>query len=120
MAQVMTKVRDPLAEQVGAAVRARRKARGLKQEKLAEIVGISAVTLSNIERGENAPTLGVFFGLVRELGIDAAELAGVQSLDRRVTRDRLQLEGEAVELIRSAELRDLQLLVGLARAMQEQ
>jgi hypothetical protein len=76
------------------------------------------VTLSNIYRGENAPTLSVFLRLVAALGLDATELVDAQATMRRVTCHRNQLEGEAVELIQNAEARDLKLLVGLARAMQ--
>lgn len=120
MATAMTKdkVRELLAEQVGAAVRARRKTRDLSQEELAGQIGISVVTLSNIERGENAPTLPVFFKLHRALGLDVDELAAHQPTMRRVSRDRLQLEGEGLELIRNADLRDLRLLITLAKAMQ--
>ena len=114
----MSNDRDQLPERVGAAVRARRKTRELSQEDLAGEIGISVVTLSNIERGENAPTLGVFLRLHRALGLDISDLAEAQAAPRRVNRERLQLEGEAQELLRNAELRDLKLLVGLAKAMQ--
>jgi DNA-binding XRE family transcriptional regulator len=42
-----------------AAVRALRKAKGQSHEVLATEIGTSVVTLSKMERGENAPTLGV-------------------------------------------------------------
>jgi len=119
MALTMTKDRDQLAERVGATVRARRKTKGQSQEALAADIGISLVTLSNIERGENVPTLGVFLRLVHLLGIDTAELADAHLTMRRVNRERHQLEGEALELLRNADLRDLKLLVGLAKSMQE-
>lgn len=112
------KERDSLADLVGAVVRARRRAQSLTQEELADRIGISVVTLSNIERGENVPTLSVFFRLHRELGLDASELAGAQAAARRVSRDRLQLEAEALELLRGADMRDLRLLISLAKAMQ--
>jgi Helix-turn-helix len=43
-----------------AAVRVQQKAKGQSQKVLAAEIGISVVTLSNIERGENVHTLGVF------------------------------------------------------------
>ncbi len=120
MASAMTKPKDkdPLADLVGAAVRARRHAKGQTQEELAENIDVSVVTLSNIERGENVPTLSVFFRLHRELGLDASELAGAQTAVRRVSRDRLQLEAEVLELARTSDMRDLRLLISLAKAMQ--
>jgi transcriptional regulator with XRE-family HTH domain len=108
---------DQLAERVGAAVRARRKSKGYSQEALAAEIGISVITLSNIERGENVPSLGVFLRLVRAVGVDTAELVDARAAARRVNRERLQLEEEARELLRSIELRDLKLLVGMAKAM---
>ena len=113
----MTKERDQLAEQVGAVVRARRKALGLSQEVLADRISVSTVTLSNIERGENVPTLGVYLRLHHELGLDINQLVGVPVEARRVGRDRLKLEAEALELIRGVEQRDLGLLIALAREM---
>ena len=112
----MSNDRDPLAERVGAAVRARRKGKRLSQEALANDVGISPVTLSNIERGENVPTLAVFLRLHRSLTLDPTDLAEAQAAER-VDKDRLQLESEAIELIRNADIRDLKLIVGLAKAM---
>lgn len=120
MASAMTKAKDkdPLADFVGAAVRARRHAKHLTQDQLADMIEVSVVTLSNIERGENVPTLSVFLRLHSALGLDATELAGAQTAVRRVSRDRLQLEAEVLELARAAEMRDLRLLISLAKAMQ--
>ena len=114
----MTKERNKLAERVGAVVGSKRRSKGLSQEALAELITVSPVTLSNIERGENAPTLAVFLRLVQALGIDATELASAEASMRRVSRERLQLELEGQELLQSADMRDLKLLVGLAKAMQ--
>ena len=79
---------------------------------------MSVITVSNIERGENVPTLGVYLRLVKALDLDTAALAGHQSAIRRVHRERLQLEAEAAELITTADNRDLRLLLTLAKAMQ--
>ena len=118
MVSPMTTERDQLAERVGAAVRARRKAKGLSQEAVASEIGISVITLSNIERGENVPSLSVYLRLVQHLDVDTAALAEHQRATRRVNRERVQLEAEATELITSAENRDLRLILTLAKAMQ--
>lgn len=113
----MAKVRDPLALRVGAAVRVRRKSTSKSQEALAAEIGISEVTLSNIERGQNVPTLAVFLKLHAALGLDATELAEAQAAVGTVDADRIRLEAEARELVRAIDLRDLKLLVDLARGM---
>jgi transcriptional regulator with XRE-family HTH domain len=82
------------------------------------MISVSPTTPSNIERGENSPTLAVFLRLVQTLGIDATELPSAEASMRRVSRERLQLELEGQKLLQSVDLRDLKLLVGLARAMQ--
>jgi transcriptional regulator with XRE-family HTH domain len=114
----MVKERNKLAQRVGAVVSSKRKAKGLSQEALAGDIDVSPITLSNIERGENAPTLAVFLRLVKALGIDATELAEAEASVRRVSGERQQLELEGQELMQSADLRDLRLLVGLSKAMQ--
>ena len=60
MAQTMTNKRDPLAERVGAAVRARRKALGKRQEELAGEMFASLRALV-------VAFLGVYFSREEEL-----------------------------------------------------
>jgi transcriptional regulator with XRE-family HTH domain len=109
--------RHSLAQRVGATVRSGRKAKGLSQEALASAIEISVVTLSNIERAENVPTLGVYLRLFRELDLDVEELAQTKDPEPPGDPKRQQLEAEANSLLRDIELRDLELLVALAKNM---
>ena len=61
-------------ELFGAAVRRHRLERGLTQEDLAEVAGLSQRYVSVLERGENSPTLNVIFRLCRALGVSPADL----------------------------------------------
>ncbi|NIJ77739.1 y4mF family transcriptional regulator [Xanthomonas campestris] len=54
---------------IGAYVRAVRKAQGLRQGDLAALAGTSHVVLGNVERGKDTVQLGRVFELLRQLGI---------------------------------------------------
>lgn len=53
---------------IGIRIMQKRREHGLSQEKLAEKIGISKNHLSNIERGNNVPTLKFIFDLCNVLG----------------------------------------------------
>ena len=53
---------------IGIRIMQKRKEHGLSQEKLAEKIGISKNHLSNIERGNNTPTLKFLFDICNVLG----------------------------------------------------
>ncbi|PPT74057.1 MAG: transcriptional regulator [Oxalobacteraceae bacterium] len=57
------------ASDIGAYVRAVRKAQGLRQDDLAALAGTSHVVLGNVERGKDTVQLGRVFELLRQLGI---------------------------------------------------
>lgn len=67
----MTAMRVPIdqASDIGAYVRAVRKAQGLRQDDLAALAGTSHVVLGNVERGKDTVQLGRVFELLRQLGI---------------------------------------------------
>lgn len=62
-----------LTELVGRRVRMLRKLRGLSQEALAERVGVSAETISNIERAQHPPTIPTLELLMGALGVTPSE-----------------------------------------------
>ena len=63
-----------LRTQLGRAIAARRKARGLTQEQLAEAAGFSVVWTGQLERGEGLPALDGLLRLAEALGTDAPSL----------------------------------------------
>lgn len=56
--------------ELGSRIRERRQALGMSQEALAEKAGISANTVSRIEGGLMAMSVGIFQKLVQALGLD--------------------------------------------------
>lgn len=79
---------------VGGKVRAKRKAKGISQEKLAELANLHPTYVSEIERGKVSASLFSFYQLARVLDIDFAELLNLpaQEVD-------LALENELSELL---------------------
>ncbi len=61
-------------ESIGARIRHHRKRNGLSQEKLAEQADTSRVYISNIERGECAPSLEVILNIANALNVSADDL----------------------------------------------
>ena len=78
--------RDDYAEVFGARLRELRTAAGLSQRALAARVGTSCAAISNLEAGNNAPTLGTLVRLADALGCGVVEL--VEVLDRRTRKRR--------------------------------
>ena len=63
-----------LAKAVGRRIRALRKARGLTQIALGEMVGVSEEWVRRIERGEGKPSLDVVEAMARALRVASVEL----------------------------------------------
>ena len=66
--------RRPEAEAFGLAIRKRREASGMSQDRLAETAGLSQRYLRSVERGDNSPSLTAIFQLCRALAIRPSEL----------------------------------------------
>jgi len=61
-------------ELIGARIRSLREAKGMTQERLAEVMDINAKYLSNIERGKENPTLDMLIKFVDALGVEMWEI----------------------------------------------
>jgi transcriptional regulator with XRE-family HTH domain len=79
-------VREDYAQVFGARLRELRTAAGLSQRDLASLVGTSSAAISNLEAGNNAPTLGTLVRLAEALGCRVVEL--VEVLDQRTRKRR--------------------------------
>lgn len=61
-----------------------RKAKGLSQTELAEVVGIKQATISRIEKGVNNPSFDVADRIAQALGVNVVELFGLPELEQTV------------------------------------
>ena len=68
------KVRHADGEKFGSIVRQLREQRGLTQEELGNLAGISATYVGFVERGDSVPTLTIILQIAAALGVRAAEL----------------------------------------------
>ncbi|ACY18182.1 helix-turn-helix domain-containing protein [Haliangium ochraceum] len=68
---------EDLAKSMGRAAREARKALGLIQEQVADLLGVSPEFYSRIERGVAHPSLDTFIGMVEVLKVDADVLIGL-------------------------------------------
>jgi HTH-type transcriptional regulator, cell division transcriptional repressor len=76
-----------LAEQFGRVVRARRKARGMTQARLAEACNLGEEWIRRIERGAGAPSFDAIEALASGLDASVADLfAPMSSRDSRATK----------------------------------
>lgn len=76
-----------LAKSIGGAIAARRKALGMTQEKLSELIQIEQSSLSRIERGNLMPNLERLAGIAEKLECRIADLMGASgtgSVDRAI------------------------------------
>ena len=65
---------DKIKFQLGIRIKEIRKKKGLTQELLAEMVGINAKYLSNIERGRENPTLNILVKISQSLNTQLYEI----------------------------------------------
>lgn len=86
--------------QIGLKVQALRKSQNLTQEDLAEKVGVSWRTISNLETGRTVPKLELIYDLSRYFNIGMDELLN-NRIQASKTISRLRLEQEVTESIKT-------------------
>jgi transcriptional regulator with XRE-family HTH domain len=72
---------DPLLAAFGSAVREFRRARGLSQERLAEVAGIHRTYIGDVERGVRNVSLVNIVRIARALSVEASTL--LATMERR-------------------------------------
>ncbi|MGH7965611.1 MAG: helix-turn-helix domain-containing protein [Candidatus Binatia bacterium] len=98
---------------VGRRIKKLRKAKGLSQEKLAELAGTSPKYLSRIETGRENPTLDLFARLAKGLQIDLYEIFLFEHEGEQLRRLHKKLES----LITTAKDKDLVRLTPVLEAL---
>ena len=73
---MITTTPDPIDVEVGARIRARRKAVGMSQTALADAIGFTFQQVQKYERGTNRVSASVLVRIAAHLGIAPAELLG--------------------------------------------
>lgn len=68
------------SSKVGKKVKWERTKRGLSQEKLAELSGISPNYVGDIERGSSSPTLEVVYRISQALGMSIVDLINIHKI----------------------------------------
>lgn len=76
-----TSVVDMFKFRFGQMVREKRKAKGMSQEELAEMINASTALIGQIERGETKPSIDSFLALIDVLGIDPRVAVYNQPID---------------------------------------
>lgn len=89
-----------LAEKFGQEVKARRRARAMTQNQLAEAAAMSEEWVRRIERGVGAPSFDAIEALAAALGVSVADLFSVMSArDGRAAKiDAMLVDLDEVEL----------------------
>jgi transcriptional regulator with XRE-family HTH domain len=75
--------RDPVYQQIGSAIKARRKTLGLKQEALAATLGISRGALANIETGRQGILVHQLLKFAAALQLTPSDLLPLPSTEQR-------------------------------------
>jgi transcriptional regulator with XRE-family HTH domain len=74
----MEKNQQKFLEALGLLIQKSRKEKNIKQEEVAEVIGITRYHLSNIEKGRSAMSIFVFFRLQQLLGFPTPSLDDVR------------------------------------------
>lgn len=104
-----------LKQGVGLRVRAFRRASGLTQERLADLIERSTETVSNIERGQTLPGLDTLESLARHLGVPLSDFfdEGRSAKNRK----RIEIEARVIHLLRSLPDIDAEIALGQIEAL---
>jgi transcriptional regulator with XRE-family HTH domain len=102
-----------MKKKLGIAIRELREHKGLTQGELGRLAELSTSQISNIERGEYAPSIDALEKIARALRVKLPELFGFDLLDG--DRARLDQQLKFIALANSLKPADLELAVGIVR-----
>ncbi|MBZ9873183.1 helix-turn-helix domain-containing protein [Mesorhizobium sp. BR1-1-9] len=91
---------DSLKQAIGARVQAARRGAKLSQEALADRIGRTPESVSNIERGKQLPSIETLAELARVLNVPMTDFFEGLEKRRVVSRERALLEAELLQIAR--------------------
>ena len=100
--------------EIGQRIRTIRKARGLSQEQLAEMIGISTTHMSHIETANTKLSLPVFVDIAEVLEVQADEL--LYDSPRESTTG---ITEEITEILRGCDLRHARIIADVVRTTRQ-
>ncbi|MBI2240935.1 MAG: helix-turn-helix transcriptional regulator [Magnetospirillum gryphiswaldense] len=109
-----------LKQYVGVQVRAARQKRRLTQERLGEMVGKTAESISNIERGQVLPPLDTLYDIARQLDVPMGFFFEEMDRPRTIARNRMELEHRLRALAEDLGDGELRLAVAVVEAIAAQ
>lgn len=98
-----------LLRKIGLAVKSIRLAANMTQEELADRLGKTSKTISNIERGTVAPSIETLYEISNVLKMPMSDL--FVGVDREHSEVRIAAELRALELLRNLSDKDLELAI---------
>lgn len=96
---------------IGEKIRKFRKAKGLSQEQLAEIVDVSVTHISHIETGNTKLSLSVFLDIANALEVQANDLLNDEISGRNVAMNELS------EIFDSCTEKQIRIIVEIIKSM---
>jgi transcriptional regulator with XRE-family HTH domain len=111
----MTKELDSFA----ARMRVARKSKQMTQEELADAAGVSAETISNLERAKFLPTFDVLTAVMKTLDINPLDVFQSPKVARKVSARRLEQEAMLQHISGGLDDHSMTLLVEIAAAIQK-
>jgi transcriptional regulator with XRE-family HTH domain len=106
-----------LKHRIGLRVKTARAQRGLTQEQLAELIGKTTETVSNIERGHTLPPLDTLESVAKHVGAALRDFFDDAEQLSESDRQRLELEARLLQLSRSLSPADLKVAVAQLEAL---
>jgi transcriptional regulator with XRE-family HTH domain len=104
---------------IGQELRAKRKAQGISQERLAELANLHPTYISEIERGKVNASIFTFYQLAGALKIEFADLLNLptESVDRVLENELAELIGKIRQMDKKKQKMFLQAMKGMLNGM---
>ncbi|ESY89433.1 helix-turn-helix transcriptional regulator [Mesorhizobium sp. LNHC229A00] len=110
---------ESLKQAIGTRVQAARRRAKLSQEALADRIGRTPESISNIERGKQMPNVETLVELARVLNVPLTDFFEGLEKRRAVSRERAELEAELLETVRQLAPRLMKVALEQVRALRQ-